>query len=554
MLLKNLFLCCLLIPLPCNSFPNIECRTAYGCINSSLVLNTSGEEIHCYASGACANSILINNIGYISDDRETNCYGKRACQNTKLLLGSVEKSMIFSGFLSNSFSDTILSQSRWLSAHSEACLINTNNITVGDGRCDGLRSCININYLSVSNRFIASGMYSLVNSNVYLEYINGTENIYGSSIDDTLVVYFFGYYSGYNTTITCASGTNCYIYCQIDGCINIKLLCNATVSLCRIYRASSSEYFLLKTITTVTEPLETSFTLTSTNTSRYYDQLNNLNVIPHLNEFIIKNNENGNGNGNASEYEYYSQNMYDHSDIDGDCIDYDKNISYIFDDYDATDANRYLDLSDSNASVCCDSANGCSSSVITGLNNVTNNVYCDGKYGCRYSNISSGDGDLSRIYNVHCRGEESCEDARISNFNKVYGTARRGVYNSIVTNGSYLGCFGYKTCENIVISNVGTIVASGDQSLLNGMINSSSSISKASEEIMYVYLIGYRCGELLTINCNENDICVIVCLMEGCESLNITSNVICNSCNFTQVVYLDQNDTIPQFYAPAETS
>ena len=47
-----------------------------------------------------------------------------------------------------------------------------------------------------------------------------------SSGVDTLRVYLYGFYSGFSLDITCESGSDCYIYCDGNGCYNTDITCN----------------------------------------------------------------------------------------------------------------------------------------------------------------------------------------------------------------------------------------------------------------------------------------------------------------------------------------
>ena len=85
--------------------------------------------------------------------------------------------------------------------------------------CEGLNSCKDLyissgeSHTSIIEELSANGMFSLQNSEIYSNGNDGITNEY----------YFYGWYSGYGTSIHCQEEHVCTITCKNNGCKGLTI-------------------------------------------------------------------------------------------------------------------------------------------------------------------------------------------------------------------------------------------------------------------------------------------------------------------------------------------
>ena len=530
----------------------ISCNREYCCANDTLVTNGSNSNILCNGLASCSNSILINNIGTITDDLATTCGGKQSCANSQIIKGSSQYPIEMAGYRSGAFVDSIYVPSRWFGGYAEGSLFGVSNMTVAEGSCAGVFSCAQIERMVIHNELLAYGMYSMVGTNLIVEYINETRIVNNDNsvelADNTLDIHLLGYYSGLNTTVTCMNGTNCRLFCGLNyGCYNTRFICNTTDGYtCRAYTLENDIKTEISTLASGTEEI---FTI-KPNTDVFEIAKQYSHNLTQYDEFInISLNTDIDNGMEIIDFEY----LKSINSIDYETIDFDIDSAQVFNDYDGANGRRSINLLQTwneinNSDVWCNSANSCSSSVIANMTDISN-VYCNGGYSCQESDISSINGSSSsRAGSIYCRGSGACRRTGIRSFKKAVISGRRGAYEANITDGTYLGCYGSGACSKATISNVHMIVVTAKEGLADSVVKSGGSGNN-----MVIYMIATAAAKDVTIYCENGDECMIICLNQECGLLFGDSNtndynynngsVICNGCNSIEVVYLNQNLT-----------
>ena len=126
--------------------------------------------------------------------------------------------IVSQGSLSMSKCDFIANSGTILCQASFDCGENPlmNSLNNGTIYCNGDSSCMN-SKIDSTNTIYGNGAFSLQNSQISTNNIVLTDN-------NEMNVYFYGYYSGYGTNITCLDGYKCNIYCGDYSCIDNMIL------------------------------------------------------------------------------------------------------------------------------------------------------------------------------------------------------------------------------------------------------------------------------------------------------------------------------------------
>ena len=158
----------------------------------------SGGDVNCYGSYSCYNSSIIDAQGCIY------CRGLLSCSN----IGTLK---------------TVMSSQRASNIYCGAELSCANSILItssetGTVACGGLKSCINAN-ISTQSEVTSHGAMAGMNSIFY--------NSAPTNQDEDVSFKFYGWHSGYNSTIICGIGHTCNVICYTNACDKntIKLLC-----------------------------------------------------------------------------------------------------------------------------------------------------------------------------------------------------------------------------------------------------------------------------------------------------------------------------------------
>ena len=217
---------------------NINCFDIF----DQFKINVTDRFINCAGISSCADSSIYSKMKELNST-EINCDGKLSCKNVNLLqyMHNGNSIVINAGYLSMAFSNLIF-------------ISNDNNYNYNIF-CDGEASCYGINQISSYNNSKINNNYNSINqlycslkSCKNIDYIENIQNIYALSpfsIENSIIfsdnssqslnVYIYGYYAGFNASIFCLDNHECNIYCGTSGCINLWFYCDDSVSICNVY-------------------------------------------------------------------------------------------------------------------------------------------------------------------------------------------------------------------------------------------------------------------------------------------------------------------------------
>ena len=103
------------------------------------------------------------------------------------------------------------------------CPVIFFNDSTGSITCTADRSCMNaIIYGDKYRDHELYGNLATMNATLY------------SPVNGTSVYYFYGAYSGYNTTIICDNHASCHIYCDGTGCNQLEMYCEGDGPGCNV--------------------------------------------------------------------------------------------------------------------------------------------------------------------------------------------------------------------------------------------------------------------------------------------------------------------------------
>ena len=176
------------------------------------VFDSGPDGINCFGYKSCelAQSIREMSYGHIG------CYGSYSCYSAITIkrTTSLYTNRIYCEGLFSCANVTQLYNSRgWIGCNGEKSCYNSNITTnLGSVECQGERSCAN-SYITTSGFVFLEGYLSGMNSVL----------ISGSTLVD---FYFRGSQSGYNATVICATGHQCNIFCDGNGCNGLNVICN----------------------------------------------------------------------------------------------------------------------------------------------------------------------------------------------------------------------------------------------------------------------------------------------------------------------------------------
>ena len=409
--------------------PSIDCAGYHSCDSASWTqLSTYSSDCSCSGSYSCYQGLSFYNFGdyycaglfscaymtylYSSDGTDVECYGEKSCV----------ESLIY-GY---------------------------------DIYCYGFDSCVGSRIYLRGTLFIYSPM-AAKDSLIY-------------SDSNSVNLYFYGGYTGYDTTVVCDNGDICNIYCFDNGCNDLSLASVGGVFniTCEIGSYNSSIC-----------PNETSYALTE-NSLIKNAEFEWLDVINLYSSF----------NTPTQEAQFVDTICQNTNTIN--CDDYnDDECQSTFTNY--------------NGSICCSGKFSCDYISIITHNNISsnnnNNIYnsshrCDGAASCAYSTLKAINGGnihstahQGAIYstikgtnesNIFCNSYQACYESKISNGKNLYCLGYQACFQSNITgmNGNAY-CNSYRACDGVSLVNViGNIYAIGQQALRSGSItNVGSSVS-----------------------------------------------------------------------------
>ena len=355
--------------------------------------------------------------------------------------------------------------------------------------CDGLNSCKNI-YVSSDEsgsnsieELYAKGMFSLQTSEIY------------SNADISNDYYFYGFYSGYGTSIFCQANHVCSVTCKNNGCKGLTIFFDDSSSLTIDCDESNGH-------------LCPNMDYSSNCDSNGLDLLNLFDIY-YMREYDL-----------ADVYDDNSFECNTNSDYDS-CNNYQDSNCY------STTLSVFQDKN-----LCCRGVYSCKYSSISVESG--SNTRCMGSQSCSYGSIS-GPTDSSIGSNgatLEC-GRDACQYSQVSNIDNVVSVGYRGLEGTSVSDSEFLGCFTTEGCFESELSDIKYIYGTGYQSLL------SANIDNSNLDRFEVYLLGYDSGNDLDITCDNSILqeCVIYCYNE--ETCNNLGTIDCNC----QTVILNDGTT-----------
>lgn len=325
-----------------------ECSDEYSCINNTIV-NTDGD-IDCLGLASCAKS-FIDNFAYIDDGRTTACWGARSCQSASVFDGDVTYPADLRGYLALAW--TKISVTTGSGCMGEASCYQIENATNENVYCRGFRSCDGL--IGINNDIVRGfGTLSLANSILF----------------DPSNVYLYSFYSGYNSTIYCQYGKSCSIYCYVNGCENLNVICENGAD-CRI---SCDEEQGVTCPTNYSNSNDISNYNYNSSNSEYYSILTMISNVFNNSDYIL-NNDNDNN--------VYVENIYK------------------------------SECNSNSSDIHCGNANDAECNGVSWTNTIINNICCTGHRACTSSTIGSMDDDCSNYNNVYCDSNEGCFGSNI---------------------------------------------------------------------------------------------------------------------------------------------
>ena len=454
---------------------DISCSGSYSCAHSTLVSLAS---LDCYGSMSCLKSVKIESANAWG----LYCYGEHSCAFVSYYRSGVE--ILGCGWRSLVGTNAVTwwHISAWASAYGSESIIHSN--------VNYERSLSDTGWVKCYSKF---GMY------------NTTINTTGVA---TFKAQFYGYHCGFNTTIMCDKDSQCNINCCGNSCQNLNIICQGDCDI-----SCDDNYNVCPTIVinntsnhnTSSSSLDDLLTMSDllslmddiyANSSITW-MLNDIHISSILPETYleIKNNL------NSIDY----NNNYNNTTCFILCIDESecKNKSMLI-----------LISSSNNINICCLGRESCSYNDIINYNLTHSNILCAGGWACSNSFINHN----GHLGNVIVSGESGFFNSNLVSFGGVLVcSAQSACAGSQILNGKTAFCEGYESCANTVFTNVTNIFGLGYLSLKNSTINSNGSD-------INIYLLSYNAAVSLTINCMENDICIVYCQNNGCNATLTTLN------------------------------
>ena len=445
------------------------------------------------------------------------CNGGFACTGTKLLEAADEIYCRGAG----SCSDIDLARANLYAtecAGTNSCQYSTLHTQVSFVGCMADFSCHGT-YIISSDDISSWGPYGLVDS-----IVNST------GATGEMWVSLLGYYSGYNLTIHCTDGYTCRIFCYSKGCINTRIVCadtaNCVLDCDSTERATDGSYPDCAVTFNSSELADAAGNEFESNYGIDYPfdegiNLTSLYLLP-LHEDICTNV--GLNTKSCEDDEECWKTSVDRSNKAGEdvlCCSGDEACKDSFIWLNST--NNY------NHKTICLGRESCDDGVFNYVDDhefkfpddldndkKSGEIYCHGYEACHQSIIDNNYTSL-----VYCGGEESCEGARIRNVDKVV-------------------CAGHDACEYTYLINTPIIYGTAEHAIQNGYIRIDEDYLWSDE--ISVYLLGWRAGYNLTIDCGFGKKCNVICgVYGGCNNTFVYCVGECNvTCDF------DTSDVCPE--------
>lgn len=469
---------------------SISCNGEFECVDQTI---TSGDD-NIFASGYKSISGIDTDIE-VTDGGVIYIQGGFGCHE----IGYVNTD----GFIHNNAANGVMSAGSLVvrGIYNYCSVGATDTIITSDGSyvtCFADFTCKN-SLIKASGNLKAQGFQSLHSAEIF------------SATNDPSI-YFYGYYSGYNATITCESGDTCDIYCYGNGCYGLFLDCHDAAT-CNVYNCNET-----------------------INIACPIDVVDGTAVtLPALLEDYQE----------SDWLDMYNISIY-HDDICNNVT-----IATRYDDADDTTSNMGVtDISIGSGNfLCCRAFVGCGGldSIVISSGTDGGNIICSGIYSCQ--NIGIIDVSLSPLSGTYCTGRGSCRNTLING--SWTGTSRdHGHDTSVVVCGAFDACSNGKVynmnrlycagCTSTDIINVGNIFvhtyrgADGATIYSNGN-NASSSEASLPRVGINVTFAAYQSGYNVAVYCAVGDVCNVYCHTNGacdattliygyCDNVNIYCN------------------------------
>ena len=499
-----------------------ECSGFDACNNQTITDNV----IFCESAKSCDNSIFKNVI-------EMNCGGDSTCTNSKNI------SVIYSGSPSNALVSCVFCAAFNTCANSN---IYAQQCLYFHGSNSGNGSAIS--FATTPGVFATQGLYSFANGTIksrdssievntgpkkittntksVVISASGSFDMYNGNIisnGNDLLIYLYGYYSGYGLTVDCSEQQDkCIIYCAGNSCVNLTLNCYYTS-----YVNSNPFYYqgecYAECLDEDDELCQYSLDSSNIDYNKFDDiafRINNLiSNISNNNYSIMP----GDIYENSKHVDYYSDTdsvcdlkMFNPSSHDG----------YSFTLIDGiNDTFCFLGMSSFYRSTVSESSS--SGADTQHVRDSSCNVYCNGYQSC----ITSTFGLTSKTCDIYARGYDTMSGSSISYANMISCEAELACERTTISHSRLLLCLGDLSCTQNQISNTGIIIATGTLALEQSTITCNNSV---------IYLLGYQAGKFLEILFNpdsgnfglDNLGCVIYCQNNGCKGMNTSSKLYCD--------------------------
>ena len=443
-----------------------DCDDAYSCVFADI---SSSQQIGCYGYHSC-------NQASLQTSSNINCYGGFSCLDANIVYSS-DRNIYCHGLGSCARIDFLGNFNERIDCYGELSCYRSN-IFSSNLYCTGERSCAD-SIVYISSSMLANGYASAKNCTFY-------------STNSSSNYYFGGPYSGDNATIICGNGHTCLVYCYINGCNNVKLLCNGTCNLIVSCSDDAVQSDVCPNGTTINQD----------------NKLAKLNLLSF-------------------------EDIYENS-VTGPCYTAITNAIHC-DDYQECEDSPSLDTTNINAPICCTSYFGCYNvdnitSMILLNSNVINDISirCDGSLSCQYSNhIEAVNG--GNIHITGYRAGHSVDIIETTHNSDIFCTARQSCGGSTLKNANNTYCSGYWACGWVTITNVSNIWMYGSfagwYSSFTGLKNRlhcggtySCMATIISRDVAVIKVIGVGFGALYSTNITAVE---MVCSMFSNTCINI---------------------------------
>ena len=545
-----------------------QCHLEEECIFATL--SSSTDDIECYGYRSCeqASSITSTNGAYIWCDGAYSCYKALIIQTTST---SDVATLNCRGLFSCAFVQSISIANGNVNCRSEQSCINSM-LTLSPDRyilCTGYRSCANT--IATSGTFILHGSLSSINATFY-------------SNAATTTYQFWGFESGYNSTVICNDSHTCIIECYGNGCADVTLQC-ATSGMCTFMVDCQFAQF------------------DEINCPVGYQLPSDINPMPSLRNMTVSTWENSyalckNSTKHCHDYEECNSEPVVTTDDNPSpiCCTGSRSCNY------ATNISAFIG-NGSHTAIRCDAEDACrriltaniiearppgagniylagatasSSTVHKAMIETTSqydifcsgsricwryrfrngkNLYCLAFASCRQSDsISNFDNvygygfesllqsKIECIRNIYCGAASSCQKSVMTNiFGNVFGSnyhslyqsnmshvggsviglGYRSMYSSMIHNATNVYCFSNESCQYSYIRAIhNKIEANGYNALSGSIIISESNFE--NNGTLYVYINDTNDADTFDLYCNETDICYIDCqAQDACTQLAV---------------------------------